>query len=1118
MRFNVLLAICSLCVPLFQAALPQSHFPRTSDDAAKQCESRRLLADEREKQATKRGLAAVDESKILRAQSDIFSEIELLLKGKEAFERDLAALPARREAAEAARTRETELSKQPAAPGDSNITEATLAQLQSSIERERAKLYEIESQLVIFERLAAGGAFADRERVRLEADEVERARRALAAGSTAFGPVAASLENERIELASELHREFITLLDRREAAVSQFISILRLERDAKELELARRTREYNTNFEVHKNAVERELAAARAAEANFRELVQKAPNARTRALAALDKRIAELSVRAWEDRYKSLSTAVDRTLSDQLAEERLRLQTLKGQLEADVATGSDGWNETHRAIRDLLDSKYVKDLADELSDLKSLASRARNSAGQDVRDVARDFESGAPRGKDAAIEELKLEITKGTAQPAALDAFESEFNIKVANVKEAASARSRAANRLADLANARATAIQRLFDILHEEEQLVRSRGLFIRVEREMSLNSLRAAAADAAIAARNAPVFFNELAENTKTFVSDTKNLPTILGGSGLLLLAAILLMIARKLALRFAASLPVTGNLTLVDRGKRLGVSIFRRMALTGFVVIAAVIGIRLAGGSPALVRAVDASVIVIIFVRLALAVSAALLRPDDSRLRLLPVDDATARYVSRIALLASMSVFAVAIPRNVLDAIGYGERNPGFMEILDHAERGLITLAIVLLFVRKSVLDNLVPTVRNHAYEIGRAVYLRFRAIALFCTIALFLAHLAGFQFLATFLESIALGGAVILLLAALGRGGAIEIWDEIIKRIHFGPAGTQLTNDRKAFLNTVVTSLISTGFAIGSYLAFVALLRVGVSELKAVDVGLVGGRRFNVSDVLYFVLFIAASVVLARWVRRAIELFAVANAKSGVGTRYAIAVTSSYLILVIGFFISLSAIGFEIRDFAIVLGAAGFGIGLGMQETASNFLCGLILLFTQPVKVGDEIESEGRTGTIIDITITTTRMLTAENHEILIPNRDIVGKRLVNHTGRDPHVRGAVRVDTAANAVPDRVREVLLATAKANPAVITIPPPQVVLLGYGEGTLGFELQFWTEVALRIQVESEIRFALFDALAAANIAIALPQREIRVKGPLEISGAASPSAPRT
>lgn len=1111
--FSYALSLVFVAVAAF-APVPQrsGQFPETPAEAAALRKQSEDAAAAAEKESTTRGLGAIDEARVHHALAATYADIENLLKQKSAYAAQVDALPARRAAAAAAIQKEQEAALAPLPPLAKPATDALLAELQASVERERAQLYEIELQLSEAERLAAGGAFAGRERIRMDAEEVDRERRSLVSGATAYGPRAAELMNIKIELRTALNRESLLWHDLREAGAESLILVLRSERDARKLELARRGREYDQALAEYKKSLETVERETRAAAAQLKSSPPKDTDPTARTIHAFNLKTLELRAGSAADRRKAVDVSVDRLLAGQLAEERARLQSLKSQFKEGAADGSDsGWVDTYHAIQELLKSKIIQDLGDELPVLKKTAARAR-SAAADARRSGKQIELSAVDERARANARFAAAVASGGMTAADRDTQQKQLEVAIADATSAAQTRTRDALFLADRAGSKSLTINRLLDTLAEEEQIVRSRGLFVRVGTQISTDCVRTAIADSVSTFRSTPELLQQLISNAADNLQNRDNLPAILVGAGILLAAVLLLFASRRLVARANAKLTAGGPLTLVDRAKRLGVGVARRMAGTVFFVVIAVVISRLLGSPSALVRAVDAGAIVILLVRLALAVAAALLRPDDARLRLLPIQDATAKYVWRVALLASMSVFVFSIPANVLDAMGYGEHNPGFMELLARARHGLVTLTVVLLFAKSSIMADLLPKNNNHTFVIARGVLLRLRTIALVFTIALFIATLAGFEFLGAYLESIAIGGAAILLLAAFARGATIELWGELAKRIQFGPAGADITKERREFLDRVVGTLVSVIYAFAAYTAFVVILRIGASELKVVDVGLVKGRHFNVSDIVYFALAIAATVVLSGWTRRGLELFALTGTKIDTGTRYAIAVTASYLVIVIGSLASLSVLGFQLGDFAIILGAAGFGVGLGMQETAANFICGLMLLFTRPVKVGDQIESEGRIGIIVDITITTTRLLTPENYEILIPNREIVGRRLVNHTGRDPKVRGAVRVGITASADPAVVREVMLRTARTHASVLPSPAPEAVVVEYGPNTLIYEIRFWTDVSKRVDVESDVRIALMPALGGAAIEIPLPAQEIRVRGPVQIGPSAA------
>ena len=79
--------------------------------------------------------------------------------------------------------------------------------------------------------------------------------------------------------------------------------------------------------------------------------------------------------------------------------------------------------------------------------------------------------------------------------------------------------------------------------------------------------------------------------------------------------------------------------------------------------------------------------------------------------------------------------------------------------------------------------------------------------------------------------------------------------------------------------------------------------------------------------------------------------------------------------NYVILLIGFFVAVSALGYDVTKFTILTGAFGVGLGFGMQNIVNNFVSGLILLFERPVKVGDLIQMSDTTGVVKRIGIRT-----------------------------------------------------------------------------------------------------------------------------------------------
>jgi small-conductance mechanosensitive channel len=420
----------------------------------------------------------------------------------------------------------------------------------------------------------------------------------------------------------------------------------------------------------------------------------------------------------------------------------------------------------------------------------------------------------------------------------------------------------------------------------------------------------------------------------------------------------------------------------------------------------------------------------------------------------------------------------------------------------------QRGLVIASVVILFGRKSILDGLIPHGEHPAWRAVRGAIVRLRPMILAVALAILVLPHLGYPFFASFLESIAVGGILIAAGAVFAHRAAMELWHRLAPNLDYGVKGSDIAEARRKLLDQVVHTLSFAFFTVAAYVAFVSILRVGEEDLVTVDIGVVAGRRLSVLDVLRCFAVLAASFVLANWTRRSLDLFFLPLTKLDIGTRYAMALTSSYVVIVLGVVAACLQLGLQFGDFAILLGAAGFAIGLGLQQAAANFLSGLSILFTRPVKVGDVIESESRIGTVKMINIVSTVIVTPENHEIRIPNGDILGKRLVNQTGHDPKIRATCRVSVAYGTDIDKARAAIVGAVKQVPAVDPRPAPQVVVAEFGDSGIALDVWIWTGVGIREREEAvaAVQSAILAGLRGAGIEIPVPQRDLHIKEPVD------------
>ena len=180
-----------------------------------------------------------------------------------------------------------------------------------------------------------------------------------------------------------------------------------------------------------------------------------------------------------------------------------------------------------------------------------------------------------------------------------------------------------------------------------------------------------------------------------------------------------------------------------------------------------------------------------------------------------------------------------------------------------------------------------------------------------------------------------------------------------------------------------------------------------------------------------------------------------------------------------------------------------GALSIGVGFGLQSIVNNFVSGLILLIERPIKVGDRVVVGGKEGHIRRINVRATEIETFDRATVIVPNSEIVSTSVTNWTHRDRHGRAEVQVGVAYGSDPEKVRDVLLACAKAHPCVAILPEPIVAFKDFASSSLDFILLgFVDDVENKARVESELRYAIVRAFAENGIEIPFPQREVRLK----------------
>lgn len=209
-----------------------------------------------------------------------------------------------------------------------------------------------------------------------------------------------------------------------------------------------------------------------------------------------------------------------------------------------------------------------------------------------------------------------------------------------------------------------------------------------------------------------------------------------------------------------------------------------------------------------------------------------------------------------------------------------------------------------------------------------------------------------------------------------------------------------------------------------------------------------------------------------------------------------------VSSLNVILKVLVFVSAALIlGVPATSFVAILTSAGVAIGLALQGSLSNFAGGLMILIFKPFRVGDYIESSEVSGTVQDISIFYTVLITPDNKTVHCPNGALSNTHVTNYSEQETR-RVDIPVSVSYDADVETVKRLLSETAAKNELILPDQPPFVRLAECADSSLDFTLRVWCKNADYWTVKFDLTEAVQASLVAAGIEIPYPQIDIHLK----------------
>lgn len=203
-----------------------------------------------------------------------------------------------------------------------------------------------------------------------------------------------------------------------------------------------------------------------------------------------------------------------------------------------------------------------------------------------------------------------------------------------------------------------------------------------------------------------------------------------------------------------------------------------------------------------------------------------------------------------------------------------------------------------------------------------------------------------------------------------------------------------------------------------------------------------------------------------------------------------------------------------VGIQTASISAVIASIGVGISLAVQGTLSNFAGGVIIIVMRPFKIGDYITSNGESGTVEDIRLFYTHIVTPDNKGVVIPNGQLANNVIVNASAKDTR-RVDLVVSVAYGSDVMEVRRLILELCNQNELIFTDPAPFTELNTMGESSLDFTVRVWCNRVDYWTVYFALQSAILKTLTDNSIEIPFNQLDVNLKSLPEKAQIAEKSA---
>lgn len=255
-----------------------------------------------------------------------------------------------------------------------------------------------------------------------------------------------------------------------------------------------------------------------------------------------------------------------------------------------------------------------------------------------------------------------------------------------------------------------------------------------------------------------------------------------------------------------------------------------------------------------------------------------------------------------------------------------------------------------------------------------------------------------------------------------------------------------------------------------------------------------------------NVLFAIIILIIGIYIANRVNRLICKMGESHPKLDDTLFKFLGSLGKYIVLAFVVIAVLNRFGVQTASIVALLGAAGLAVGLALQGTLSNLSAGVMLLIFRPYKVGDFIDAASRFGNVKEIDLFTTILQTFDNQQIIIPNSQIWGNQIINHSHHN--IRGVdMRFGVAYKENTDQVRKVIHKVLAEHPHILKDPAPFVEVETLNNSSVDFLVRPFCHGEHYFAILYSVPELIKKALDSEGIEIPFPHRKLIIEKESEL-----------